>query len=258
MQKQVITGQESKNQYYSQNVKFHSVCVDNFFNNPDSIREFALKQEFIPTENGNWPGERTMCLHDIDEDLNNLFFAKVFSTYFPVRGYQIKFEKADAMFQKIKPFSKEKDSWKNMGWIHSDNDWSLAGLIYLTPNFNRDAGTSLFNLKKKYKDTHSDWERVPMKHKLYTGNDVSYDEYKKELIEHNSKFLEKTNFKNIYNRMVMYDGHEYHGANSFYNKDEKERLTLVYFVNGITIEKSPIEVIKGKVDENIENKIKSI
>lgn len=254
MQK-IIKGQNSKNQYGSPNVRFHSVCVDNFFNNPDLIRDFALKQKFIPTENGNWPGERTAELYKINKNLNDLLFAKIFATYFPVRGYQIKFEAADAVFQKIKPFSKEEDSWKNMGWIHADNDWSLAGLIYLTPNFNPNAGTSLFNLKEEFKDTHSDYDRVPMKHKLYTGVDVSYDEYKKALIKNNSKYIEKTNFKNIYNRMIMYDGHEYHGANSFYNTSEVERLTLVYFINGITVEKAPMDVIRGKIDESIESEI---
>ena len=97
-----------------------------------------------------------------------------------------------------------------------------------------------------------------MKWKVYTVKDVSYDEYTKALESHNSKFLEKTVFKNIYNRMIMYDGHEYHAANSFYNTNQDERLTLVWFIDGITIEKSPYEVIKGKLDENIESKIKSI
>ena len=258
MQNQIVQGTNSRNQYGSINVKFHSVCVDNFFSNPDLIRDFALKQEFFPTEEGNYPGARTHSLHNIDKTLNDLIFAKIFSTYFPVKGYQIKYENTQITFQKIKPFAKKAGSIRDRGWIHVDNDWSLAGLVYLTPNFNTNGGTSLYNLKEEYKNSHSDWERTPMKHKLYTNSKVSYDEYAKALESNNSKFLEKTEFKNIYNRMIMYDGHEYHGANNFYSENKDERLTLVWFIDGITIEKSPYEVIKGKVDESIESKIKSI
>ena len=67
---------------------------------------------------------------------------------------------------------------------------------------------------------------------------------------------EKTEFKNIYNRLIAYDGHEYHGAKSFYNNTGDERLTLVFFIDGITIEKSPYEVFKGKIDESIESEIR--
>ena len=117
-------------------------------------------------------------------------------------------------------------------------------------------GTSLFNLKKEFSDIHSDYEMTPMKNKLYSGTKISDDEYKNALEKHNSKFEEKTEFKNIYNRFIAYDGHEYHGAKSFYNNTGDERLTLVFFIDGITIEKSPYEVFKGKIDESIESEIR--
>ena len=248
-------GKNLRNQYGNPNLKFHSVCVDNFFNNPDLIREFALNQEYFPTD-GRYPGERTSNMWQINKTLSDYLFAKIFSVYFPVRGYQIKFEKADITFQKIKSFSDIENSWKNTGWIHTDNDYSLAGLVYLTPNFNMNGGTSLFNLKKEFSDIHSDYEMTPMKNKLYSGTKISDDEYKNALEKYNSKFEEKTEFKNIYNRLIAYDGHEYHGAKSFYNNTGDERLTLVFFIDGITIEKSPYEVFKGKIDESIESEIR--
>ena len=252
---EIKQGRNLKNQYGNPNLKFHSVCVDDFFNNPDLIREFALNQEYFPTD-GRYPGERTSNMWQINKTLSDYLFAKIFSVYFPVRGYQIKFEKADITFQKIKPFSDVTNSWKNTGWIHTDNDFALAGLVYLTPNFNKNGGTSLFNLKKEFSYTHDDSILTPMKNKLYSGKKISDEEYKNALEKYNSKFEEKTEFKNIYNRLIAYDGHEYHGAKSFYNNTGDERLTLVFFIDGITIEKSPYEVFKGKIDESIESEIR--
>ena len=252
---EIKQGRNLKNQDGNPNLKFHSVCVDDFFNNPDLIREFALNQEYFPTD-GRYPGERTSNMWQINKTLSDYLFAKIFSVYFPVRGYQIKFEKADITFQKIKPFSDVTNSWKNTGWIHTDNDFALAGLVYLTPNFNKNGGTSLFNLKKEFSYTHDDSILTPMKNKLYSGKKISDEEYKNALEKYNSKFEEKTEFKNIYNRLIAYDGHEYHGAKSFYNNTGDERLTLVFFIDGITIEKSPYEVFKGKIDESIESEIR--
>ena len=248
-----IRAKTLKNQYGNPNLKFHSVCVDNFFNNPDLIREFALNQKYFPTD-GRYPGVRTTNLWQINKKLSDYFFAKIFSVYFPVKGFQVKYENAEASFQKIKSFSDTADSCKNTGWIHID-DSALGGLVYLTPNFNKNGGTSLFNLKKQFSD-YNDMEPNVEKNKLFSGEKISDEEYKNALEKNNLKFEEKTEYKNIYNRLIVYDGHEYHGAKSFYNDSNDERLTLVFFIDGITIEMSPYEVFKGKIDKGIENEIK--
>ena len=91
--------------------------------------------------------------------------------------------------------------------------------------------------------------------------DFNFSRTRKEIISDEIEspgtlILSKTEFKNIYNRLIAYDGHEYHGAKSFYNNTGDERLTLVFFIDGITIEKSPYEVFKGKIDESIESEIR--
>ena len=72
-------GKNLRNQYGNPNLKFHSVCVDNFFNNPDLIREFALNQEYFPTD-GRYPGERTSNMWQINKTLSDYLFAKIFSS----------------------------------------------------------------------------------------------------------------------------------------------------------------------------------
>ena len=38
-------------------MRFNSITIDDFYVNPDDVREFALKQEF--KVRGNYPGQRT-------------------------------------------------------------------------------------------------------------------------------------------------------------------------------------------------------
>ena len=243
------------NQYGSPNVKFHTVCVDNFFTNPDLIREYALKLRYNTPLDGRYPGKRTQCLSEINKPLYNLIMAKIFSIYYPVNNYEISFKNAGIYFQKVKAFSEDKASLKNKGWIHPDVDCVLAGLVYLTPNYNPEAGTSLYNLKEEYKNVHDDDERQVEKNTFYLNKEISDKDYINALLKNNKRFEIKTIFKNIYNRLIMYSGSEYHKADNFYDNN-KERLTMVYFINEITVNKAPIDVIKGKIDEGIESEIR--
>ena len=52
------------------------LVIDNFFNNPDLIRNIALQQEFYSKDNhpeniGNFPGMRTNYINTFDENLYN-------------------------------------------------------------------------------------------------------------------------------------------------------------------------------------------
>ncbi len=42
--------------------------VDKFFDNPDSIRKWALSLPYYTDELGRWPGARTKALHEINPD----------------------------------------------------------------------------------------------------------------------------------------------------------------------------------------------
>ena len=42
-------------------------CIDNFYDDPDSIRDFALSLDYhYPNEEEFYPGMRTKCLSEID------------------------------------------------------------------------------------------------------------------------------------------------------------------------------------------------
>ena len=59
-------------------MRFPTLCVDDFYKNPEQIRDFALSLEYSKPE-GIYPGERTKYLHEIDKKLFQQFCEKLFS-----------------------------------------------------------------------------------------------------------------------------------------------------------------------------------
>jgi len=212
--------------------KFFPVCVDDFFDDPDLIREFALSLPMQPDPKGAWPGARTDFLHNIDSEFFQSIMLKCLSAYYDLKYSNISWDDSKVSFQLIPPWDGKKDDPTNVGWIHKDLGDDLAGIIYLTPNADPDSGTSLFNLKPEWENLHLDYNRQPAKHMWQLGDKISKEEYIKELETHNNKFYEKTRFQNIYNRLVMYDSSEYHRANNFFT-GTNDRLTLVFFLSGV-------------------------
>ena len=82
-------------------IKFNPVCVDNFFHNPDEIREFGLSLNKEPHYKGSWPGERTEELFKIDEDFNSTLILKILSSYFDLRYTQVNWKSSKIYFQLI-------------------------------------------------------------------------------------------------------------------------------------------------------------
>ena len=238
---------------------FYSVCVDDFFINPNTIRNFGLNLSKKPDITGTWPGLKSESLHNIDIHLNTVILLKVLSVYFDLKYENIEWEESDVCFQQIKKFSKNKNSILNKGWIHQDNKNSLAGIIYLSPNINPEAGTSLYNLKENEKENFIPYTKQNYRHMLYTGDKIDEYEYEKSWKKHNEKFIEKTRFQNIFNRMICYDSNEFHSANNYFS-DNEDRLTLIFFINKIKVKKNPITRVKDaeSFDEVIENKIKNL
>lgn len=222
--------------------KFYPICVDNFFNDPDKIRKWALSLPMTASKNGDWPGVRTKPLHEINEDFLNPFLLKVFSSYFDLSSQSIKWESSNVVFQKIKKFSNNEKDNKNIGWIHKDKSFDFAGLIYLTPNINLTSGTSLYNLKKGA-DILS-YNMQDAKRRLYQNKKISNKTYDKLILNNFNNFYETINFSNVYNRMIAYDAQEYHRANNFFSNTE-DRLTLVFFVKNITVESYPYDRVKN-------------
>ena len=218
------------------NLHFPTICVDGFFNDPDSIRNFALNSEFKYSRDGAWPGKRTDYLYNFCPDLYEKFCNKFFSVFFNSKKDMGDW-RVDAMFQLVEPFSNDPDHIKNKGWIHRDKA-VYSGVVYLTPDINPDTGTSLFQAVddsyfiKNYEDE--------VKKSFYKdGLDVN-GLYKETITNHNKMFKETVCFKNIYNRLIGWEGDTPHGVNTFFAED-LPRLTLVFFVNPVDYNITPLK-----------------
>ena len=239
--------------------KFWPVTLDNFFENPDEIRELGLRMiESDKTKDvdGQWPGYRSEELWKTDEGLTQRITEKILSCYFNLDFEQVFWNYCTMQFHLISSVDKDKNNTKNKGWIHRDGKdprWiprmsdnvkhlELTGLIYLTPDIERDTGTSLFVAKKD--KTLEDWNKTTdITKKVHLGKQDSEEEIKEKWEKHRSCFIEKVRFENIYNRLIMYDSREWHAANSYYTSKDN-RLTLTFFIGGIRANKWPLQRVK--------------
>ena len=212
---------------------FPSLCVDNFYNNPDVIREFALSLELKATTNVPWPGKRSPSLDVVNPVFFKNFCDKLFCLSFDFKKTSSVKWAVETYFQIAEP---DQYSTINKGWIHSDYK-PYAGVIYLTPGIDMDCGTSLFKPKNSF-DIPINLEE---KQNMFLNFDKNKTEfYYEKLQENNSLFEETVNFKNIYNRIVAYDGFQYHGVNKFTGHDNRPRLTQVFFIQEVSSDYFPI------------------
>jgi len=236
---------------------FPTICIDNFYDNPDEIRNFALTLEF-KKNNGNFPGVRSEEICKLNRNLYNKFCEKLLSIFYNFTNEYVEWN-IDTRFQKIYPYSKDKNSLLNSGWYHMDSDSTIAaGVIYLNPESNLDSGTTigrLKNIETAFQDYF--WRDSFYRSKLpeiefNTDKDIfpkcenapDLNIYQHEMLIHNSKFEKTLEFKNVYNRLVMYDGEYFHRESNFFANEYEPRLTQVFFINAIPKNKKPIERMK--------------
>lgn len=220
--------------------KFPVTVVDNFYESPDLVRQFALSLKFNPTEDGRWPGERTKLLSEIDSSFFKIFCDKLFSLFYNFENESLSW-KVETSFQKVFKFSEDRNSSFNNGWIHKD-ECVFSGVIYLNSNPEKNTGTSIY----KIKDSEIDDNNQNEKFIFYSGKDISEEKYKKSINHNNNKFEETIRIENFYNRLVLFEGGQYHGVPSFYSNNNDARLTQVFFVKSLETESSNYPIIRMK------------
>jgi hypothetical protein len=207
-----------------------TLVVDDFFEDPDYIRQFALSQEYNQISQA-YPGKRTAPLYELDEDLFQSIINRFFGLFYETNSEDPYQWNATAYFQQVE------DKFVD-GWIHRDEDALMTGIVYLNEDYQSDAGTSIYVRKSGSEIINSD-----IKEKFFRG-DISYEESKPAQDENNAQFEEVINLKNRYNRFVAFDSNRYHGANQFNTQSNEPRLTLIFFVYNLHVKKYPIYRMK--------------
>lgn len=177
------------------------MIIDNFYVNPDSVRNYALSQSF--EVRGNFPGARTKPYlpDDVKSAIQHYmnFAGRItdWLNYHPDASYSGAFQLATA---------------HDRTWIHSDHNNMWAGVCYLTPNAPYTGGTGLFRHKASGEfrsGTLTDYE--------------AYDYTKWDLFDR---------IGNKYNRLIIYRGDLFHASLDYFGSTpENARLFQTFFFN---------------------------
>jgi hypothetical protein len=173
-----------------------TVIVDNFFENPDKVRDFALHDDRVIYRSRNaqeyFEGMRTECLSLVDPEFYQYATRKIIESYgvddknFEVDG--------DLVFNYLTKENETDINHKDFGKrIHNDQNCILSGIVYLSPYPPKDTGTIIYK--------EGGWDIV----------------------------------QNIYNRCLIFpSGQIPHAPQSFFGDNKYDsRLTLLFFLRGI-------------------------
>jgi len=195
------------------------IVVDNFLEDPDGIREYALKQNFEMLGGRNWPGRDSCKTHGVEE------MTRACSE---VVGEQLVAKKEN----KCSYFRITKEGEYGTQHIHFDPNPGLvwAGVLYLTPKFHPTAGTKFW----KHKETG--WEFTPTEEE---GAEYGIKSHKDMFEFFNtegknmSRWIETDNISFKYNRLVMFNPAMWHSNGDWFgNTYDNSRLVQLFFFHG--------------------------
>tara|TARA_Y100000004_G_scaffold193929_1_gene257374 strand:+ start:2683 stop:3687 length:1005 start_codon:yes stop_codon:yes gene_type:complete len=186
------------------------VVVDDFYSDPDAVREFALQQEFNPHIQ-NHKGQRT-----------ELSFVFPGTKSFLEDTLKKKITKWDYGTNGVFQFCTAEDQL-----VYHVDGQKYAAVVYLTPDAPASCGSSFW--KSKHNGlmgypTESDCERLgkdteELFWEMFNGN--FYDETRWELVDV---------IGNVYNRMAIWDAQLVHSATKYFgDKKENSRLFHMFF-----------------------------
>ena len=179
-------------------MRVNLIVVDDFYSNPDGVRQFALQQEFA--NRGSFPGLRTKSfLNDGTKDcIQNILYNAA--------GKITDWNEQDGLSGSF-----EMEMARDRSWIHTDHFNTWAGVLYLTPDAPLNGGTAFYRHKKT---------GATRAHELkgYESQDIT-------------KWEVTDIVANRYNRLVLYHSDLFHNSlNYFGNTVETARLFQLFFL----------------------------
>jgi FkbM family methyltransferase len=198
----------------TEKIKPNLIVVDNFYTNPNKIREYALSLSYEPPENHGAVGYRCQSGRKIQDGTKELF---------------------EKLLHKSIPDGNNVGEWNYstngcFQWCdakvpivyHADTQ-QYAGIIYLTPDAPTNSGTSFLRHKK---------------YKIRNNEIFSKSDWYQSDLNYNEPHLDKTQWEivdsigNVYNRLVIFDAHYIHAVTEYFGEDiNNSRLFQLFFFN---------------------------
>ena len=204
--------------------------VDNFLENPNIIRDWALTLEYKSDSDLKWPGKRTQLLHNIHPFLYNYISSKVLALFFE-NVYNLSFD-IDLSFQLI-------ENYTDKGWIHQDPD-IFTFIIYLhESNPLIDCGTSIWSLNSNNLYPFNNYEDRNLYVKYSKSHNDSKTLFSKYQEDFEKRYTKEISIPDKYNRLIAFSSEHFHSAN-YYDNEISSRLTLIGFVKQLGAANTPI------------------
>ena len=201
----------------------HSAVLNDFFSDPDSVREIALKQleqhtELINDKGEFYPGIRVSLTDEVGNELVDKITKHISRK---PRDFEGSFHLTSGIH--------------DCGLIHHDVK-KYAGVVYLNPEPPSNSGTVIADLKNPdFKELVDDADEQLTK-EFSAANTTLDPDVIKSFIEVKEKynkifFVVRKAIENVYNRMVIYQGGStYHCPDSsFGDTREDSRLVVVFW-----------------------------
>ena len=237
--------------------------LDNFYDDPDHVRDFAIQPDhFYRNNNDLWPGSRIGDIRFKYEEK----YQKFYSYFLEKLDEKIPLFNVNDCFSIKTTFDKSPiadnnlKSILNTGYIHVDlfngerpDSKKFAGVVYLNKVAHPNSGTSFFKTKymtdEKIKITdNNNYELFDSFFDGYGYNNLfgeyvnlhnpfvkkKYQNYFLKIKQFvDSKFEKVIDVKNVYNRIVLYDSNYFHSSSHFYVNNFEDRLTQPFFIEMI-------------------------
>ena len=187
------------------NSKSTSWIVDNFYDNPDEIRKFALEQEFDEGGFGKgFIGRRTkqqFLFPNLKEKFEEIMGRKI--TAWQEHGMNGRFQIA----------------WSGEPLVYHCDSQKWGGMLYLTPNAPYQCGTTLYAHKQTRARTYYE-----------EGWDAAWKDIPGECHLDGTHWEPVDVLGNVYNRLVIFDASAIHSASEYFGTVmENARLWQMFF-----------------------------
>jgi len=209
-------------------MKYPTLIVDNFFDNPDEIRDYSDNCDWFRSD--RVIGHTTKDLSSKSEHQNFFHFVghKVLSLIQPYDTHKIIYN-AGLYFQKQITGKSHLD-----GWVHKDDAAEMTAIIYL--NKKDTFGTNIYNRKNQWSSGVSSLSGSVGDNIKHNGfKNAENDNFDEEsfLIEkkkNNQYYNPVIEVSGLYNRILMMDSSQYHALQlPSPEKNNEERLILMMF-----------------------------
>jgi FkbM family methyltransferase len=189
----------------SKNKKSTSWIIDNFYENPDEVRKFALEQEYVEGGFGRgFIGRRTE---------QQFLFPGLKERFEEIMGRRITEWESHGMNGRFQI------AWSGEPLVYHCDSQKWGGMLYLTPDAPYQCGTTMYAHKQTRARTYYDegwdaaWKNVP--------GDCHLD---------GTPFEPVDVLGNVYNRLVIFDASCIHSASQYFGTImENSRLWQMFF-----------------------------